>query len=232
MFGFLPYLCWRRRCNCRKCSAWHRSSCSVGDLRSFAVSLMQAALQLRQVQRVAQHELLGLNCLVKMAVDGSSQGFNSLSIPEVYFRQNKPWNTKSYDIFSQVWLRADIWRAEQCTLDAESWLIDKLLRRCHQCPFKSRRHAPVESMRARTLFYAQEKRPERHDDVVRYSSMCILAIGAAKRAVLTLPWGERWRSGQNHRKAADGMAKRQGEMNEQRTLNWMPINWKHLRFEG
>ena len=134
--------------------------------------------------------------------------------------------------FSQVWLRADIWRAEQCTLDAESWLIDKLLRRCHQCPFKSRRHAPVESMRARTLFYAEEKRPERHDDVVRYSSMCILAIGAAKRAVLTLPWGERWRSGQNHRKAADGMAKRQGEMNEQRTLNWMPINWKHLRFEG
>lgn len=25
----LPYLCWRRRCNCRKCSAWHRSSCSA-----------------------------------------------------------------------------------------------------------------------------------------------------------------------------------------------------------
>ena len=89
MFGFLPYLCWRRRCNCRKCSAWHRSSCSVGDLRSFAVSLMQEALQLRQVQRVAQHELLGLNCLVKMAVDGSSQGFNFTINPRSLLQTTK-----------------------------------------------------------------------------------------------------------------------------------------------
>ena len=50
---------------------------------------MQEALQLRQVQRVAQHELLGLNCLVKMAVDGSSQGFNFTINPRSLLQTTK-----------------------------------------------------------------------------------------------------------------------------------------------
>jgi len=34
----------------------------IGDVRLFALSLLEEALQLPQVQRLAQEQLLGLNC--------------------------------------------------------------------------------------------------------------------------------------------------------------------------
>lgn len=89
----------KRLCYVHLQLSWHRRSsilCSIFDARSHAAETSAEG----GAAAVARPELLMEIYFVwwRWPWMEASQGFNSLSIPEVYFRQQKLWNTKSCDI--------------------------------------------------------------------------------------------------------------------------------------